>query len=58
MELLLAEILDDACPNGNPGEYGPEWNAYWIETHCVGFNIIARKVEGEWKILKWDSVEV
>lgn len=56
MDKLITKILDGACPNGNPAEDG--WNGYWIETHCVGYNVTARKVAGVWEILKWDAESI
>lgn len=42
---LATAILDSACPNGG-GE-----NSYYIETHCVGWNVTAQKINGRWEII-------
>ena len=50
MELaqVLADVLDHACPNGGVGEDG--WASYYVETHCVAWNITARKTDSGWEI--------
>jgi hypothetical protein len=52
-EYLMNEILDNAC--SNPDEDNPGFNKYTIETHCVGFDIIARKVNDQWEIKEWTT---
>lgn len=49
-ETLIAEILDAACPNGGTDENGN--NIYVIETHCVAWQITAKKIGGRWHIIK------
>lgn len=44
---LMTEILDGTCvsnylPNG--------YNLYHIETHCVAWEIVARKTDGKWDV--------
>lgn len=53
--MSLDYLLAYACPSNDPDENG--WAQYWIETHCVGFWISARKVcTGVWdsEELDWD----
>lgn len=49
LEELAIKMLDCACPS-NTGVDGTDFNLYWLETHCVGFWVTARKVDGVWKI--------
>lgn len=45
--MTMDYLLSHACPAADPDENG--WTQYWIETHCVGFWISARKVKhGIW----------
>lgn len=45
--MTIDYLLAYACPSEAPDENG--WAKYWIETHCLGFWISARKVaEGVW----------
>ena len=46
---LLSVILDSAC--SNPSMEDPGWNVYRVETHCIGFEITARKHEDDWIVL-------
>lgn len=39
-DMMMYEILDHACPM-HEAEHG--WDVYRIETHCVAFEIVARK---------------
>lgn len=59
LERLMAEILDNACPNGGVGEHQKppiDWNVYLIETHCITWKVTAKKYgNGEWHILRAEA---
>lgn len=46
LEKAMFEILEMACSN----PVDDEWNEYMIETHCIMWKIIAKKVDGQWII--------
>lgn len=60
LEELMFKILEHSC--GNPIDYeewvacGQDsrkytgWNQYVIETHCTLWNVVAKKVSGQWII--------
>jgi hypothetical protein len=42
LEAMMAHILESACGATDPDAEG--WRDYYVETHCVTFRIVARKV--------------
>lgn len=61
MELkeLMFKILDCSC--SNPVDYDEwvkdqrnykGWNEFYIETHCIAWRVIAKKIDGQWIIKK------
>ena len=66
LENAMFEILENCCSNpvdyeaweesnkprpiGEPRPIYTGWNEYRIETHCMVWKIIAKKVDGKWVI--------
>lgn len=62
--ILLEEILNNACSNPAYLEIGDNtfgdqidegFNVYRIETHCVAYEILAKKVMGHWFIKSYEK---
>lgn len=49
LDILAADILDSACPNGGTDKNGND--IYVIETHCVEWRITATKRDGQWRVI-------
>jgi hypothetical protein len=54
----MVRLLNDACPMDKPDAEG--WQLYWFESHCVGYTIEARTIEGApgWEVRKVEAQSV